>query len=249
MTENSKKELHLYQFHFGFSLTRRQTAFLISVVFLALLVSPIATESVTLTTYYPAPAGAYNNMVTIGNTWLARDNQPGTSVPSFVELGDNSGVSAGTKLAVMNGNVGINTTTPQAQLDIEAGAGVTHCVGSYGCSTSYPVPLRINNPPNGVQAGAVWTATDNMGDGAWQSSTSGLSTFGPYGCTGGGNCGGHSYPLGGPYQLCTISYVFDTAGAGSGGAGQGCEVLYSGSPGNYQWTGKANNAICSFICM
>ncbi len=71
---------------------------------LALAENP-ATESITLSTYYPAPAGAYNNMVTIGNTWLARDPQPGGLGSSYVELGNNMGVANGTKLAVEGGNV------------------------------------------------------------------------------------------------------------------------------------------------
>ncbi len=78
---------------------------------LALAENP-ATESITLTTYYPAPAGAYNNMVTIGNTWLARDPLP-SGGQSFVEIGSNQAVTnPNTKLAVMNGAVGIGTTSP-----------------------------------------------------------------------------------------------------------------------------------------
>lgn len=33
----------------------------------------LASESVTLTTYYPAPSGVYTQMITTGNTYLARD--------------------------------------------------------------------------------------------------------------------------------------------------------------------------------
>ncbi len=81
-------------------------------VFVLTLVAPIATESITLSTYYPAPAGAYNNMVTIGNTWLARDPMPSGGT-SFVELGSNAAVGGNTKLAVENGNILIgNDGTP-----------------------------------------------------------------------------------------------------------------------------------------
>lgn len=36
-------------------------------------VPELASESVTLTTYYPAPSGVYTQMITTGNTYLARD--------------------------------------------------------------------------------------------------------------------------------------------------------------------------------
>ncbi len=104
-----EKQVHLHEFRL--QLTRGQTAVLLSAVFVALLIEPIATEDITMSTYYPAPAGAYNNMVTIGNTWLARDPQPG-GAPSFVEIGSNSGIGSNTKMAVMGGNVGIGTTNP-----------------------------------------------------------------------------------------------------------------------------------------
>lgn len=145
-----ENQVHLHEFHLRLSLTRGQTAILLSAAFLALLISPIATEQVTLTTYYPAPAGVYNNMVTIGNTWLARDAVPSTGQPSFVEIGSNAGVSAGTKLAVMNNNgyplVGVNTTSPQAMLDVSSGA---VRVGN----------LISANPPPGAD-GSIYYATD-----------------------------------------------------------------------------------------
>ena len=42
-------------------------------------------ESVTLTTYYPAPSGVYARMITTGNTYLSRDSNEtmiGTLTPS-----------------------------------------------------------------------------------------------------------------------------------------------------------------------
>jgi hypothetical protein len=45
-------------------------------LFLALLLLPaseIASENVTMTTYFPAPSGVYNQLITTGNTVLAKD--------------------------------------------------------------------------------------------------------------------------------------------------------------------------------
>ena len=79
--------------------SRRDWVWGLAVFFILALAENPATESVTLTTYYPAPAGAYNNMVTIGDTWLARDGQ------SFVEIGDMNSPPSGTKLGVAQGSV------------------------------------------------------------------------------------------------------------------------------------------------
>ncbi len=108
-------------------------------VFVLTLVAPIATESITLSTYYPAPAGAYNNMVTIGNTWLARDPLP-SGGQSFVEIGSNAAVGGNTKLAVMNGNVGIGTTSPPELLSVE-GAGTWNGVMVQAASNGENVQL------------------------------------------------------------------------------------------------------------
>jgi hypothetical protein len=95
---------------------RSQMLYMLAFFFVCLSAKNLSPESVTLTTYYPAPAGAYNNMVTIGNTWLARDPVSGGG-ESYLEIGGNQAVTnTNTKLAVMsnNGNplVGINTTDP-----------------------------------------------------------------------------------------------------------------------------------------
>lgn len=42
-------------------------------------VPELASESVTLTTYYPAPSGVYTQMITTGNTFLARDTSTNAS--------------------------------------------------------------------------------------------------------------------------------------------------------------------------
>lgn len=58
--------------------------------FLALPAGDLASESVTLTTYYPAPSGVYTQMITTNNTYLARDG----------------------------GNVGVGTVSPGQKLDV-----------------------------------------------------------------------------------------------------------------------------------
>lgn len=63
---------------------------------LSFMAVELASENVTLTTYYPAPSGIYAKMITTNNTFLARDS----------------------------GNVGIGTTAPTAKLEV-TGTGAT----------------------------------------------------------------------------------------------------------------------------
>ncbi len=79
-------------------------------------VPELASESVTLTTYYPAPSGVYSQMITTGNTWLARD--PAAGVWQQVVVGGSALPAAGTGLAVMNGNVGIGKLNAGGMLDV-----------------------------------------------------------------------------------------------------------------------------------
>jgi hypothetical protein len=69
----------------------------------------LASESVQLTTYYPAPSGVYTQLIGTSNTWLSRDAGT-TTVGSATTL-------ANTKLAVL-GEAGIGTASPGAQLTV-----------------------------------------------------------------------------------------------------------------------------------
>lgn len=80
----------------------------------------LQSESVTLSTYYPAPGGVYGNLMTTGGTTLARDS-------GSVVIG---GSTAGTaKLAVLNGRVGIGTTSPSFDFHVQGSISVDESVG------------------------------------------------------------------------------------------------------------------------
>lgn len=68
------------------------------------------TESISVTTYYPAPKGYYATLKTTGQTYMATQS-------GGVTIGSTAAGTA--KLAVMNGNMGIGTYDPNAALDLE----------------------------------------------------------------------------------------------------------------------------------
>ena len=91
----------------------------------------LASESVTLTTYYPAPSGVYTQMITTGNTFLSRD---GACV-------------AGN----LNSCVGIGTTNPQNKLDVSGSAAIGTYAGnnigpSNGLIVSGTVGIGMSSP-------------------------------------------------------------------------------------------------------
>ncbi len=67
MKETYRVDIHL-------SVPRTAPRSLLVAALLVLVVPELGSESVTLTTYYPAPSGVYTNMITTGNTYLARDS-------------------------------------------------------------------------------------------------------------------------------------------------------------------------------
>ena len=81
------------RFKFDLAFSRRFLVASGAAVMMLCAVPELDSESVTLSTYYPAPSGVYTQMITTGNTYLARDGGAGTSV-------------------------GIGTTAPGAKLDV-----------------------------------------------------------------------------------------------------------------------------------
>jgi len=70
--------------------TRTRALMALALLFLCWHPKPLGSETLQLTTYYPAPYGGYVSILTTGNTYLARDS----------------------------GNVGIGTASPGVKLDI-----------------------------------------------------------------------------------------------------------------------------------
>lgn len=74
----------------------------------------LATESLKMTTTYPAPSGVYQQMTTTGNSYMARDGgvlSVGTRIPPTANT---------TKMLVMGGNVGIGMN-PASLLSVNGG--------------------------------------------------------------------------------------------------------------------------------
>ncbi len=69
--------------HLDLSFKRRSFVTLLTSLVLLMTAAELGSESVTLTTYYPAPSGVYTQMITTGQTTLAR------TVGSSVSIGAN----------------------------------------------------------------------------------------------------------------------------------------------------------------
>lgn len=85
--------------HFDLTLDYDPRSWRLPLALVLLLASAgdLASESVSLTTYYPAPSGVYSQLITTGNTYLARDG----------------------------GAVGVGTTAPGGKLDVAGTAYVS----------------------------------------------------------------------------------------------------------------------------
>ncbi len=113
---------------------------LLAVAAIALAVAPeLDSESVTLSTYYPAPSGVYTRMITTSDTYLARDG----------------------------GNVGIGTAQPSAKLDVRGiirlgPDNATACSASLTGGMRWFVKAGDPNT-NTIQVcdGTIWMAVDS----------------------------------------------------------------------------------------
>ena len=116
-----------------FKITSRSTLFILIVFFLCWHPRFLGSETLTLTTYYPAPYGGYASLLTTGQTLLARNGGA---------VGIGTATTGSAKLSVMPtpgnaGRVGIGTNNPDAPLEIFAG-------GLPG--PGYVIKFNSNNP-------------------------------------------------------------------------------------------------------
>jgi hypothetical protein len=132
-------------------------------ILMCLTATDLASENVTLATYYPSPSGVYTNMITTGDTWLARDS-------GIVEIGANAvgpttcvtQPACGTRLAIMNGNVGLSTGTAGAKLsfnDLNDGTNGADGITWYNpAPTAYGIfrTLGAWSAPNYQQLKLAW---------------------------------------------------------------------------------------------
>jgi|GEM_PF-4433556 len=123
---------------FVYSIFKRRYFNLILVTLILIILLPrlIEPETLTITTYYPAPYGGYVSILTTGNTWLARD-------VGNVGIGTSQALS---KLSV-NGTVSIGKDyvtelTPANSLVVQGDVGVG-------------TPDPKNDPPNHISVGNI----------------------------------------------------------------------------------------------
>ncbi|MDD5304361.1 MAG: hypothetical protein PHS14_14785 [Elusimicrobia bacterium] len=137
-------------------------------VMLLAAVGDLNSESVTLSTYYPAPSGVYTNMITTGNTFLARDGGAGTKVGigttgPGAKLAVSGSMSVGAGYAgtvppadalIVSGKLGIGIAAPAQALDIAgninlasggSGNGYIH-INASGCDALPTTAVAGTNP-------------------------------------------------------------------------------------------------------
>lgn len=124
----------------NFAIPRRYLTLMLAAAVVAIVTPELGSENVTLSTYYPAPSGVYNKMITTGATLLATSG----------------------------GSVGIGTTTPDAKLQVVTGAGMGLHITAPGGFGNEPYRAQANSTffasVNG--AGTQRFAINNDGEGA-----------------------------------------------------------------------------------
>lgn len=186
----------------------------------------LASESVSLTTYYPAPSGVYTQMTVTGNTFLARDS---------------GGVAIGTS-ANPAANVMLMVTDPTGATNTRVGIGTT---GPGGWSNGTLAMLDVQGPTTIGRAGTPETGLTVQGvapelvgkfganPGIWASADNGVGG----GILIGQNGGFFDYEFTDGFGMTTYNGGTGLRIAGSGGFGSGGPWT-SGNGGNLYVNGS-----------
>jgi hypothetical protein len=134
---------------------------LLAGLFVVLLASDLASENVTLTTYYPAPSGVYTQLITTGNTYAARDAGTlavGTKTPNAaykMDVAGNALLESGYYLAF--GNQSWIDSDQGGAIELGANNGNANALGAtpyidfhYGIGAAQDFNVRLINNSNGL---------------------------------------------------------------------------------------------------
>lgn len=203
---------------FDLTFTRRFLSRAGAVAIMLCAVPELDSESVTLSTYYPAPSGVYTNMITTGNTYLARDGG------RYINATTGSALAIGvtvpevnSKLTVSNGSIGgFYGLTPRYTNWNAYGTGDGGAAIYNSNEGAYQALMLVgNNSGGGVRRVKVW---DEMTVNGNQFTTGSMSVTGPV-RSGQGPAGcsapvQYSYgsPSGGNVALCGGQYITTIAG-------------------------------------
>lgn len=108
-------------FNITLSFTRRTAVLLLSLFFLCWHPGFIGSETLTLTTYYPAPYGGYVSILTTGRTLLARDTGTvgiGTNTPLATVKLDINGNTRSVGQIQWGNNRGVLTTDQGSSIEL-----------------------------------------------------------------------------------------------------------------------------------
>jgi hypothetical protein len=227
---------------FNLTFSRRFVMTTAAAAMMLCAVPELDSESVTLSTYYPAPSGVYTNMITTGNTYLARDGGAGTrlgvgtTVPG-AKL-DVSGDARIQRLETTGANAITGADPHSADMVVGSDAGVRHDSSIIMWSAASALRVFSSNDVLKVNTWNQAAGTYNVALGA---ATGANSTFGGPVIYQGPNCVLTPYALGvancpaGQYVTFTQGYMtkYTTSGGTTDPAGTMlcCSCPVGGCPG------------------
>src|SRR5579885_713362 len=167
---------------------------------LTALAQPLSSENVTLNTFYPAPSGVYAQMLTTGQTWLARDNgNVGVGLPAPSNKLQVQGLGGGTVDLAVNGQIMTGDASGVGGVWVDSGktmrVGQTgSSVGFWGVGAGWGLTMdrgtgrvTVNGggltDADGTQGPGKVLTSDASGNATWQSpaGTGGMYTVGNHG--------------------------------------------------------------------